>query len=120
QPEAARALGVSERTVRKAAYVRDHGSPSEVRAVERGDIRVDDIERALRSRGDAKAGRERDARQFYQYVRRLPQSARAFTELGRRVQVLAKELGMDVQSALDAGSKKALTAARDMAGELVG
>jgi len=46
QPEAARALSISERALRHARRVQDHGAPELVRAVERGRLAVSVAERA--------------------------------------------------------------------------
>lgn len=123
QRGAAQALRVGERTVRSAQYVRKHGAPSEVQAVDRGDLTLKAVERALRARkgGETDGGsdRERDARQLTQYVRRLPDTARAFSEIARRVQRLSTALGMPLADCLHAATRQAVLEAQDAAAGLL-
>jgi N6-adenosine-specific RNA methylase IME4 len=52
QPTAAKALSISERALRHARRVQDHGEPELIRAVERGHLAVSVAERATRLSGD--------------------------------------------------------------------
>ena len=120
QRQAGAALRVSTRTVRRALYVQRHGAPSEARAVERGDLTLKAVERALRHRRkDVDDGRERDARQLTQYVRRLPDTANAFVEMARRVVRLAGDLSLRLEDCLNPAARKVVADARTAAESLL-